>query len=416
MFVTSRRSTSMATKAGVGVSRHHNPNVAGREAAEQALQNAGVSKPDFVLMFGSIGYDQPSLVRAVREATGGAPLTGCSAVGTLNGDDADESNFSVVVTAISSDDLWWHNGLAAGLEAEPRAVGQRVAKDLMPHLSADTIGLFVFPDGLKDFIVPTNNLVDNFFAGLEENLPSERFLPLWGGGAGNNFNNFASPTYQYCDDEAITDGVSYALLSGKTQAGWAISHGRIPIGGERKVTRSKGNIIYEIDGKPAMEVFEEYLPEGALTDDRDWARYAISLALCFRAPSYIKDEEYIVRGMPAVSMADGSITVQTEVSEGTSVWLSSRDKEKISTGFDRMAAQIKEQLEGQKPELVFQFECGTRGKLLFRDQEKLQNLKRFRQFLDPDAPWVGFYTVGEIGPVEEHNLRHLYTSVVLALS
>jgi hypothetical protein len=406
----------MATKAGVGLSYHHNPNVAGREAAEQALEKAGVSKPDFVFMFGSIGYDQPSLVRAVREATGGAPLTGCSAVGTLNGDDADESNFSVVVTAISSDDLWWHNGLATGLEGDPRAVGQRVAKDLMPHLSADTIGLFVFPDGVKDFIVPTNNLVDNFFAGLEENLPSERFLPLWGGGAGNNFNNFASPTYQYCDDEVITDGVSYALLSGKTQAGWAISHACIPIGGERIVTRSEGNIIYEIDGKPAMEVFEEYIPEGALTHDRDWARYAISLALCFRAPSYIKDEEYIVRGMPSVSMADGSITVQTEVSEGTSVWLSSRDKEKISTGFDRMAAQIKDQLEGEKPKLVFQFECGTRGKVMFREREKLQILRRFRQSLDPDAPWAGFYTVGEIGPVEEHNLRHLYTSVVLALS
>jgi hypothetical protein len=286
----------------------------------------------------------------------------------------------------------------------------------MPHLSADTIGLFVFPDGVKDFIVPTNNLVDNFFAGLEENLPSERFLPLWGGGAGNNFNNFASPTYQYCDDEVITDGVSYALLSGKTQAGWAISHACIPIGGERIVTRSQGNIIYEIDGKPAMEVFKEYIPEGALTDDRDWARYAISLALCFRAPSYIKDEEYIVRGMPSVSMADGSITVQTEVSEGTSVWLSSRDKEKISTGFDRMAAQIKEQLGGEHPKLVFQFECGTRGKVMFREQEKLQILRRFRQSLDSDAPWVGFYTVGEIGPVEEHNLRHLYTSVVLALS
>jgi hypothetical protein len=84
------------------------------------------------------------------------------------------------------------------------------------------------------------------------------------------------------------------------------------------VTRSKGNIIYEIDGKPAMEVFEEYLPKDALTDDRDWFRYAISLSLCFRAPSYMTDEEYVVRGMPAVSMADGSITVQTEVSEGTS--------------------------------------------------------------------------------------------------
>ena len=51
----------MTTKAGLGMSRHHNPNVAGREAAEQALEKAGVSKPDFVIMFGSIGYDQHSL-------------------------------------------------------------------------------------------------------------------------------------------------------------------------------------------------------------------------------------------------------------------------------------------------------------------------------------------------------------------
>jgi hypothetical protein len=404
----------MAIKAGVGMSYHHNPNVAGREAAEQALQKAGVAKPDFVFMFGSIGYDQPSLLRAVRETTGGAPLTGCSAEGTINGDDADESNFSVVVTAISSDDLRWHNGIVRGLEDDSRAVGQRVAQELLPNLSADTIGLFAFPDGTKDFSVETNNL-DNFFAGLEDNLPSERFLPLWGGGANDSFN-MVSPPYQYCDDEVITDGVSYALLSGKAHAGWAISHGCIPIGGERKVTRSQGNAIYEIDGKPAAEVLKEYLPENALTDDRDWMRYAISLALSFKAPSYIKDEEYVVRGVPAVKMTDGSITVQTEVSEGTSLWFSSRDKEKISTGFDRMAGHIKEQLGGEKPKLVFQFECATRGKMMFRDQEKLQLLKRFRQSLDPDVPWVGFYTAGEIGPVEEHNLRHLYTSVVLALS
>src|SRR5918999_1026355 len=171
----------MATKAGVGMSYHHNPNIAGREAAEQALKKAGVSKPDFVLMFGSIGYEQHSLVRAVRETTGGAPLSGCSAEGTINGDDADESNFSVLVTAITSDELQWTNGLARGLGDDPRAVGKRVAQDLLPNLSTDTIGLFVFPDGMYDFVVATNTL-DNLFAGLEENLPSERFLPLWGGG------------------------------------------------------------------------------------------------------------------------------------------------------------------------------------------------------------------------------------------
>ena len=189
----------------------------------------------------------------------------------------------------------------------------------------------------------------------------------------------------------------------------------IPIGGERIVTRSQGNVIYEIDGKPATEVFKEYLPEDALAADRDWVRYGISLALSFKAPSYMKDEEYIVRGVPQLSLTDGSIIVQTEVEEGTSIWFSSRDKEKITTGFDRMATQIKNQLGGEKPELVFQFECVTRGKMMFRDQERLQILERFRQSLDPDAPWVGFYTIGEIGPVEEHNDIHRLASVVLAL-
>jgi hypothetical protein len=190
----------------------------------------------------------------------------------------------------------------------------------------------------------------------------------------------------------------------------------VPIGGERKVTRSRGNVIYEIDGKPAIEVLKEYLPEHALIEDHDWMPYAISLALVFEAPSYMKDEEYVVRGVPAVRMADGSITVQTEVQDGTSVWFSSRDKEKISTRFDQMVGQIKEQLGDEKPKLVFQFECLTRGKLMFREQERQEILRRFRQSVDPDVPWAGFYTIGEIGPVEKHNDRHLYTSVVLALS
>src|ERR671915_1722266 len=386
MALTSRRCTSMTTKAGVGMSRQHNPNVAGREAAEQALKKAGIAKPDMVFMFASIGYDQPSVLGAVREATGGAPLTGCSVEGTIDGDEADESNFSVVVTAISSDELRWHNGLATGLSADSCALGKRVARDLLPDLSADTIGLFVFPDGLTYDI-------DNFFAGLEGDLPGERFLPIWGGGAGNNLN-LGKPTYQYCDDEVVSDGISYALLSGEARPAWAIGHSLIPIGGERIVTRSEGNVIYEIDGKPATEVLKEYLPEDAITDERDWMRYAVSLALCFKAPGYMKDEEYIVRGVPLLNLTDGSVTVQTEVQAGTSVWVSSRDKEKITAGLDRMAAQIKEQLGGAQPKLVFQFECSTRGKLMFREQEKLELLKRLRQSVDPDVPWAGFYTEG----------------------
>jgi hypothetical protein len=407
MFATSRRCL-IATKAGVGMSYHHNPSIAGREAAEQALEKAGVERPDFVFMFATVGYDQHSLLRAVREVTGGVPLTGCSGKGTINGDEADESNFSVVVTAISSNELQWTNGLANGVEDDPRAVGQQVAQNLVPDLSSDTIGLLVFPKGRAENF-------DHFFAGLEENLPSDRFLPIWGGGTGNDLN-MGTPTYQYSDDEVISDGVSYALLSGEAQTAWAISHSVIPIGGERIVTRSQGNVIYELDGKPATDVFKEYLPEEALADEREWVRYGISLALSFKAPSYMKDEEYVVRGVPQLNLTDESITIQTEVLEGTSVWFSSRDKEKITTGFDRMATQIKDQLGGEQPELVFQFECVTRGQLMFREQEKLELLKRFRQSVGPDVPWVGFYAIGEIGPVEEHNDIHRLASVVLALS
>jgi hypothetical protein len=395
----------MATKAGVGMSHHHNPNVAGHEAAEHALEIAGVGKPDFVFMFATVGYDQRSLLQAVREATGGAPLCGCSGEGTINGDDADESNFSVVVMAISSDELRWSNGLATGLGADSLAAGKQVAQTLSSDLSADAVGLFVFPDGL------TAN-VDHFLAGLEGDLPNDQFLPIWGGCPIGDFA--LVQCYQYCDDEVVSDGVAYALLSGEAQTSWAIGMSYIPIGGERTVTRSQGNVIYEIDGKPALEVLKEYLPDPALTEN--WGRYILTFALCFRAPSYMKDEEYAFRTIPSVNKADGSITVQTEVPEGTSVWFSVRDKEKTTTGLDRMAAQIKQQLGDAQPKLVFQFDCTARGKTMFRDQEKLHLLRRLRQTVGPEAPWAGFYTAGEIGPVSKHNCYHNYTAVVLALS
>jgi small ligand-binding sensory domain FIST len=82
----------------------------------------------------------------------------------------------------------------------------------------------------------------------------------------------------------------------------------------------------------------------------------------------------------------------------------------------RMAAQIKEQLEAAQPKPVLQFECLTRGKTMLREHKKLQLLRQFRHSVGPDTPWAGFYTIGELGPVEKHNDLHLLTSVVLALS
>jgi small ligand-binding sensory domain FIST len=59
------------------------------------------------------------------------------------------------------------------------------------------------------------------------------------------------------------------------------------------------------------------------------------------------------------------------------------------------------------------FDCVSTGKLMFRDREKLQLLSQFRQEVSPEAPWAGFYTFGEIGPVGEHICYYNYTGVVL---
>jgi hypothetical protein len=101
-----------------------------------------------------------------------------------------------------------------------------------------------------------------------------------------------------------------------------------------------------------------------------------------------------VQAIPYVNEADGFVAVQMEVSEGTSVWMSSRDKKKITTGLERIAEHIKQELGGDQPKLVFQFDCASRGKMMFREEEKSKLLRQFRQSLDSDAPWVGFYTFG----------------------
>src|SRR5437763_17175595 len=95
----------MGTNAGVGMSHHRNPKVAGREAAERALATAGIDRPDFVFMFASVGYEQRALLDAVRIATGGAPLAGGSGGGAIAGVEADESNFPVAVMTITPGDV-----------------------------------------------------------------------------------------------------------------------------------------------------------------------------------------------------------------------------------------------------------------------------------------------------------------------
>jgi len=394
----------MGTNAGVGMSHHRNPKEAGREAAEKALQAAAIKRPDFVFMFASVGYDQRTLLDAVREATGRAPLSGGSGEGVIAGAEADESNFSVAVMAVGSDELRFSNAIATNLKEDSDGAGRTIARALKGKVRADTLGLIVLADGL------TFNF-DRFVAGLEGELKLDHLLPIFGGTSADNWQ--LKRTYQYCDDQITSDGVACALLSGSARVAWSVRHGCVPIGGERKVTRCEGNIIYEIDGKPVLEVLKEYL----VGDEIDnWNKAVVNLCVGFKAPQHMKDyDEYLIRFMPARDDKAGSITISTEVPEGTSIWMTRRDHAKIAAGVDRMADEIKAIIGTQRPKMVFQFDCAGRGKVVLRDQQKLELLEALQRKVQPEAPWMGLYTYGEIGPVGERNCFHNYTAVVLTV-
>jgi hypothetical protein len=80
-----------------------------------------------------------------------------------------------------------------------------------------------------------------------------------------------------------------------------------------------------------------------------------------------------------------------------------------------VASGIKTTLGGSPPKLVLQFDCAGRGRFVLREQQKLRLLKQLQDEVGADAPWLGFYTYGEIGPVGDHNCFHNYTAVVAAV-
>jgi hypothetical protein len=387
------------------MSHHRNPKVAGQEAAKKAIEAAGVEKPDFVFTFATVGYDQVALVKAIREATDGAPLCGCSGEGIIAGGEADESNFAMGVMVINSDQLRFSHGIATGLGEDSAQAGRAVAQTIQSQVSSDTRALFLFPDGV------TVNF-DRLLAGLEGGLNLDRPLPLVGGTAGDNWA--FERTYQYCNNHVISDGVAWALLSGETQIAWAVSHGCVPVGVEYQVTRSQGNVIYEIDDKPVLEILKDYVTDEEI---EDWAKIVMTFSFGLKAPGYMQDyDEYIIRGMVGgKDDATGSVTIPTEMPEGTSIWLTRRDYEKLTKGVERAAEAIKAQLGEEPARLVLQFDCAGRGKAILREQQRLQLLKMLRQEIGLDVPWLGFYTYGEIAPVGEHNHFHNYTVVLTVI-
>ena len=395
----------MGTAVGVGHSVHRNPAEAGQEAARKAMGQAGMEKPDFVLVFATVGYNQELLIRAIREATAGAPLSGCSGEGVITQETVVESNFGVSVMVLRSDELRFDNACVKTIGRGAGLAGEELAASIHPFLRADSLACFLLADGL------TLNF-DPFLASFEKTLGRISPLPIFGGLAADNWA--ARKTYQYHNDEVFSEGISCIVMSGTGTIAWGINHGCVPIGSKRTITRSEGNIIREIDGVPALEALKDYFAEDWQSQ---WNKTSLNLCLGFKTPAHIREayEEYIVRYMMAKDDQEGTVTIQSDAQEGGDLWIVRRDKELIRNGLKEISRQIRDQAGTGKPKFVLQFECVGRGKVVFREQEKVELIRSLQQDLGKDIPWLGFYTYGEIGPIARHNCFHNFTSVVAAI-
>ena len=394
----------MGTTAGIGYSVQRDPAAAGKEAVRKALDQAKTMKPDFLFVFATVGYDQQVLIRSIREVAN-APLSGCSGEGIITQGVADETNFGVAVMAIRSDELQFYHARVKDIGRGADVAGERLAQDIKPFLSEKSIACFLFPDGLSFNFDP-------FLSAFEKSLQRKIALPLFGGLAADNWT--AQKTYQYHDDEVFSGGLSLVVLAGNGGVAWGVNHGCVPVGAKRTVTKSKGNVIFEIDGIPALEALKEYSDENL---DSQWNKTSLNLCLGFKTPEHIRQPygDYIIRYMAARNIREGSVMIQSDVVEGSDLWIVRRDKELIASGIQEISRGIRGQIGTRKPKFILHFECVGRGKVVFRDREKLELINSLQKNIGEDIPWIGFYTYGEIGPIEEHNCFHNFTAVVAAV-
>ncbi|HMK42741.1 MAG TPA: FIST C-terminal domain-containing protein, partial [Dissulfurispiraceae bacterium] len=110
-----------------------------------------------------------------------------------------------------------------------------------------------------------------------------------------------------------------------------------------------------------------------------------------------------------------SVTIQSDVTDGTDLWLVRRDKDLIREGLQTIFRQMREQGGTEKPKFVLHFECVGRGKVVFREHEKIELITTLQKGVGEGVPWLGFYTYGEIAPIREHSCFHNFTSVVAAI-
>jgi len=371
----------MAIYSGTGSSINiGDPKTAGKEAILNAIQDLG-KEPHIIFAFSSIKFDQEKLVKGMNEARGNATLVGCSAAGEIT---SQATSFdSVVAMAIHAPSIKFSAGYGKDVNKDSHKAGADAAKAVLDGAGGK----------LDLYIMLSEGLTGNGSAIVRgaQSVLGEKF-PLTGGSAGDDY--FFKKTWQYFNDQLLTDSVVGVGLAGDFAFGFGVRHGWDPVGLPLKVTKSEGAILKELDGKPALRVYQDYFGKDAEELIREpIARIAYTYPL---GMSVEGSDELLIRD-PVIANEKGEITLAGEIPEGATVRLMIGDRDKAIEAAKDAAQNAYSQLKDKRPQVILMFNCMARNRLLgvrcSEENQEVQNVFGLH------VKMIGFYTYGEQGPL-----------------
>jgi hypothetical protein len=390
----------MGLEVGVGWSKNDDSFKAGKEACEKALKALGSTSPDLIFLFSSIRYEHKKLLKGVREVAKDSPLVGCTTGGEICSEGPQRG--SVVLTALKSKQAKIFTAKVERISKNLRKAGEEFGSILTKNIPPEIGGtIFVFPDGLS------GNMTE-LIRGIYDSIHPT--IDLVGGGAGDELK--FERTYQFYNNEVLTDSVVGVYLNTDIFCGYGVRHGFSPTGEPFLVTKAKGNILYELNQKPAIDAYLEYF--GLSKDEKGLEKLGAMKEVNFYPLGIpIWREEYLIVHLNYRN-PDGSIICANEIQENSIVRIMRANKEDILNATRLAVNQALSMIKGKKIRVCFIFDCVTRPYLL--EESIGEELRIVKEILGEDIPVSGFYTYGEIGRCSVAGGRPLFHTMTFVIS
>ncbi len=328
-----------------------------------------------VLLFGCPSLlKEQYLLQEIQQAYPNAHLLGCSTAGEISGTQVLDD--SLVATAIQFEHTTLHGvrvNLIKGIS--DFKAGELLAQEL------DKVGLvhvFVLSRGVN---VNGSDLV----AGLTRHLPPH--VSITGGlsGDGTRFQETFVVWEGKPEAESI---VVLGFYSKRLRVGYGSLGGWDTFGPKRLITRSAGNVLYELDGKLVLPMYKAYLGEHA----QGLPATGLLFPLCLLTPD---SSEPVVRTILSVNEAEQSITFAGDMPRGMYARFMRANFDQLVDGAVGAAKTSYEAIR-TSPDLAVLISCV--GRKLVLKQRIDEEVKGVRAVLGDRAVLTGFYSYGEISP------------------